>query len=143
MPTLFSQILTGELPARFVWQDSQAAAFLTIAPLTPGHTLVVPRQEVDQWTDTDDDLLAHCVTVAKAIGRGVQRAWNAPRAGLVIAGFEVPHLHIHVAPAWDMSDFDFSKAELEKDQAALDDAATRLRTALRELGFTEQIPAEL
>ncbi|KUO17672.1 HIT family protein [Streptomyces dysideae] len=142
MPTLFSQILAGELPARFVWQDSQAAAFLTVAPLTPGHTLVVPRQEVDQWTDTDSGLLTHCVTVAQAIGRGVQRAWDAPRAGLVIAGFEVPHLHIHVAPTWDMSDFDFTKAELEKDEAALDDAAVRLRTALRELGFTENVPAE-
>ena len=84
MTTLFSRILAGELPGRFVWRDSEAAAFLTVSPLTPGHTLVVPRQEVDRWTDTDDDLLAHCGTVAKAIGRGVQRAWNAPRAGLVI-----------------------------------------------------------
>ncbi|QKZ24669.1 HIT family protein [Streptomyces chartreusis] len=142
MPTLFSRILAGELPARFVWQDSKAAGFLTIAPLTPGHTLVVPRQEVDQWTETDDDLLAHCVTVAKAIGRGAQRAWNAPRAGLFIAGFEVPHLHIHVAPTWDMSDFDLAKAQLEKDEAALDNAAMRLRTALRELGFTEEVPTE-
>ncbi|MBW8800232.1 MAG: HIT family protein [Streptomyces sp.] len=141
MPTLFSRILAGELPARFVWQDAEVAAFLSIAPLTPGHTLVVPRREVDQWTDAEGDLLARCVTVAQAIGRGVRRAWDAPRAGLVIAGFEVPHLHIHVAPAWGMAELDFSRARIEKDEAALDDAAARLRTALRELGFTEQVAA--
>ncbi|MFJ5840642.1 HIT family protein [Streptomyces shenzhenensis] len=140
MATVFSQILAGELPARFVWQDDEVAAFLSIAPLTPGHTLVVPRREVDQWTDADGELLAHCMTVAQAIGRGVRRAWDAPRAGVVIAGFEVPHMHIHVAPTWGMSDFDFSKATIEKDEAALDDAATRLRTALRELGFAESVP---
>ncbi|MGW4728149.1 HIT family protein [Streptomyces shenzhenensis] len=140
MATVFSQILAGELPARFVWQDDEVAAFLSIAPLTPGHTLVVPRREVDQWTDADGELLAHCMTVAQAIGRGVRRAWDAPRAGVVIAGFEVPHMHIHVAPTWGMSDFDFSKATVEKDEAALDDAATRLRTALRELGFAESVP---
>ncbi|MEU1301169.1 HIT family protein [Streptomyces shenzhenensis] len=140
MATVFSQILAGELPARFVWQDDEVAAFLSIAPLTPGHTLVVPRREVDQWTDADGELLAHCMTVAQAIGRGVRRAWDAPRAGVVIAGFEVPHMHIHVAPTWGMSDFDFSKATVEKDEAALDGAATRLRTALRELGFTESVP---
>ncbi|WP_399886922.1 HIT family protein [Streptomyces sp. BBFR51] len=137
MATLFSRIISGELPGRFVWQDSEVVAFLTVAPLRPGHTLVVPRREVDRWTDADGALLAHCVEVAQAIGQGVQRAWNAPRAGVVIAGFEVPHLHIHVAPVWDMSDFDFSKAKQEEDQSALDDAAERLRTALRELGHEQ------
>jgi diadenosine tetraphosphate (Ap4A) HIT family hydrolase len=141
MSTLFSRILAGELPGRFVWQDPDVAAFLSIAPVTPGHTLVVPRQEVDQWTDADGDLLARCVRVAQAVGRGVKHAWDAPRAGLVVAGFEVPHLHIHVAPAWGMGDFDFSRAQVEKDETALDDAATRLRAALRELGFGEHVPA--
>ncbi|GAB2871571.1 HIT family protein [Streptomyces deserti] len=143
MPTLFSRILAGELPGRFVWQDHEVAAFLSIAPLTPGHTLVVPRQELDQWTDADDGLLARCMTVAQAVGRGVKQAWDAPRAGLFIAGFEVPHLHIHVAPAWGMGDFDFSTAEVEKDEAKLDDAAARLRGALRELGFGAHVPADI
>ncbi|HEY8983708.1 MAG TPA: HIT family protein [Streptomyces sp.] len=135
MSTLFTRILDGELPGRFVWEDERAAAFLSIAPLTPGHTLVVPRQEVDRWTDADGELLAHCVSVAQKIGRAVQHAWDAPRASLIVAGFEVPHLHIHVAPAWEMGDLDFSKAEVEKDESKLDDAADRLRTALRELGY--------
>ncbi|MFC5638507.1 HIT family protein [Streptomyces bullii] len=142
MPTLFSRILEGELPGRFVWQEPEVAAFLSIAPLTPGHTLVVPRRELDQWTDADGELLARCMTVAQAIGRGVKRAWDAPRAGLVIAGFEVPHLHIHVAPAWGMGDLDFSGTEVEKDEAALDEAAVRLRGALRELGFGAHVPAQ-
>ncbi|MEU3230840.1 HIT family protein [Nocardiopsis alba] len=137
MPTLFSRIIAGELPGRFVWRDPEVTAFLTIAPLRPGHTLVVPRREIDRWTDTDSGLLSRCMEVAQAVGKGVQRAWDAPRAGLVIAGFEVPHLHIHVSPVWDMSDFDFSKAEPEKDQSSLDDAAERLRAALLELGYEQ------
>lgn len=76
MTTVFSRIMDGELPARFVWQDPHATAFLSHAPLTPGHTLVVPRQEIDQWTQADGELLAHCMRVAQAVGQGVQRAWT-------------------------------------------------------------------
>jgi len=141
MPTVFSKILSGELPARFIWQEDDLAAFLTIAPLRPGHTLVVPRHEVDRWTDTDGDLLARCVTVAQAIGQGVERAWDAPRAGLVVAGFEVAHLHIHVFPAWGLKDFDFGRADHDPDPAAMDDAANRLRNTLRDLGHEQFVPA--
>ncbi|AEN13325.1 MULTISPECIES: HIT family protein [unclassified Streptomyces] len=137
MTTVFSRIITGELPGLFVWQDPEIVAFLSIAPLRPGHTLVVPRREVDRWTDIDGALLARSFEVAQAVGQGVQRAWNAPRAGLVVAGFEVPHLHIHVAPVWDMTDFDFSKAKQEKDQSALTGAAAKLRGALLELGYEQ------
>jgi len=140
MTSLFSRIMAGELPGRFVWQDPYVTAFLSIAPLTPGHTLVVPRQEVDQWTQADGDLLTRCVRVAQSVGRGVQRAWDAPRAALLVAGFEVPHLHIHVAPVWGMGDLDFAKVG-PADDAALDVAADRLRTALRELGFEDEVPA--
>jgi diadenosine tetraphosphate (Ap4A) HIT family hydrolase len=139
MTTLFSRILAGELPAHFVWDDSDIAAFLSIAPLRAGHTLVVPRQEVDQWTDMAPDLLAKCTWVAQTIGHGVKRAWDAPRAGLLIAGLEVPHMHIHVSPVWDMSDFNFLAIK-EADDAALGQAAKRLRTALRELGHSEHVP---
>ncbi|MBT2416388.1 HIT family protein [Streptomyces sp. ISL-22] len=142
MTTVFSRIIDGELPARFVWQDPQATAFLSIAPLTPGHTLVVPRREVDQWTQADGELLAHCMKVAQAVGQGVQRAWRAPRAGLLIAGFEVPHLHIHVAPMWGMGDLNFADAKPEEDMSALDEAADKLRTALRDLGFEHAVPPQ-
>ena len=106
MPTLFTRIINGELPGRFIYTDDRVVAFLSIAPLTAGHTLVVPRQELDQWTDADASLLAHCVDVARRIGEAAKEAFGAPRAGLVIAGFEVPHMHVHVFPAWTMEDFD-------------------------------------
>jgi diadenosine tetraphosphate (Ap4A) HIT family hydrolase len=129
MATLFSKIIAGELPGRFVHQDDDVVAFLSIAPLTTGHTLVVPRREVDQWTDADGTALASCIAVAQRIGIAVKEAFAAPRAGLVIAGFEVPHLHVHVFPAWQMSDFDFRGARSASEQD-LDAAAARLRAAL-------------
>ncbi|ASU58237.1 HIT family protein [Nocardiopsis dassonvillei] len=139
MPTLFSKIIAGDLPGHFVWKDPEVVAFLSIAPLRPGHTLVVPRAEVDHWTDADPALLARCMEVAQAVGQGVRAAWNAPRAGLLVAGFEVPHMHVHVAPVWGMSDFDLSGVETETDHSVLDRSAERLRTALRELGFDHAV----
>jgi diadenosine tetraphosphate (Ap4A) HIT family hydrolase len=134
MPTVFSKILSGQLPARFIWREEEVAAFLTVAPLRPGHTLVVPRRQIDQWTDAEPALLSRCVEVAQVIGQAAKRAWRAPRAGLIIAGFEVPHLHIHVFPAWGLADFHFGNVERNPDPAAMDDAAARLRKSLRELG---------
>ena len=129
MPTLFTRIINGELPGRFVYTDDQVVAFLSIAPLNPGHALVVPRAEVDQWTDADGPLLHHLMDVAQRIGDAAKRAFEAPRAGVVIAGLEVPHLHIHVFPAWSESDFDFARAKPATDEE-LDRAADRLRAAL-------------
>ncbi|WP_432840890.1 HIT family protein [Dactylosporangium sp. CA-092794] len=141
MSTVFSRIIAGELPGRFVWQDEDVVAFLSIAPLRPGHTLVVPRQEVDGWTEAGGDLLARCTAVAQAVGQAARRAWDAPRAGLVVAGFEVPHMHIHVFPAWEMADFDFGRVDHSPEPAGLDEAAERLRGALRELGHGASVPA--
>ena len=138
MATLFSRIIAGELPGRFVWSDPQVVAFLSIAPLRPGHTLVVPRAEIDQWTAAEPALLAHAVEVAQRIGQAQQKAWDAPRIALAVVGFEVPHMHIHVSPAWDMGDIDFTGLAPEPDAAKLDEAADRLRAALRELGHTSE-----
>jgi diadenosine tetraphosphate (Ap4A) HIT family hydrolase len=134
VPTLFSRIIEGEIPGRFVWRDERCVAFLTIAPLRPGHTLVVPRSEVDEWTDADDDLLTHLVVVAKRIGAAQKAAFDAPRAGLIIAGFEVPHLHVHVFPAWGIDDFNFGNANPDPDPIELDAAADTLRQALQQAG---------
>lgn len=141
MSTLFSRIIEGQIPGRFVWRDERCVAFLTIAPLRPGHALVVPRQEVDEWTDADDDLLTHLITVAKQIGAAQKVSFGAPRAGLVIAGFEVPHLHLHTFPAWGISDFDFAKADRNPEPAELDSAAEKLRQALREAGHSDRVPS--
>lgn len=132
MTTLFSRIIAGDEPARFVWTDPDVVAFLTIAPLTAGHTLVVPRQEVDRWTDVSADALGRCVAVAQRIGQALQRAYDAPRAGLVIAGYEVPHLHVHVFASWSMRDFDWSRVQ-HPSAADLDRAAERVRAALTAL----------
>lgn len=140
VPTLFSRIIEGEIPGRFVWRDDRCVAFLTIAPLRPGHALVVPRQEIDEWTDAGDDLLAHLIAVARQIGAAQKAGFDAPRAGLVIAGFEIPHLHVHVFPAWDLNDFDFSNADRDPDPAELDAAAETLRQALRDAGYGDRVP---
>ena len=89
MSTLFTKIIAGDIPARFVWADDVAVAFGTIAPITEGHMLVVPRAEIVQLTEAPDDVLAHLVLVAKTIGQAQQQAWSAPRAALLVAGFEV------------------------------------------------------
>jgi histidine triad (HIT) family protein len=140
--TLFSRIIQGEVPGRFIWRDERCVAFLTIAPLRSGHTLVVPRIEVDEWTSIDDDLLTHLVVVAKHIGTAQKAAFDAPRVGIIIAGFEVPHLHVHVFPAWNVDDFDFGNADPDPDPAELDAAADTLRQTLRETGHSSAFGTE-
>ncbi|MFI5934427.1 HIT family protein [Actinoplanes sp. NPDC051494] len=130
MPTIFTRIITGELPGRIVWSDERVAAFLTIAPLTPGHTLVVPRAEVDEWTDLEPELATHVLTVSHTVGRALKRAFDAPRVGLVVAGFEVPHAHVHVFPATEMADFDFARANPDVSPEDLDASHKRILEAL-------------
>ena len=130
MTTIFTRIIEGELPGRFVWRDDQCVAFLSINPLQPGHTLVVPIAEIDQWTALPTDLAAHLMTVAHTIGQAQMRAFDPLRVGLIIAGLEVPHCHLHLVPITGMEDLDFTNASLDPDPAALDDAAARLLAAL-------------
>jgi histidine triad (HIT) family protein len=137
MPTIFTRIINGELPGRFVWRDPQAVAFLTINPITRGHTLVVPRAEVDHWVDLAPDLAQHLMRVAQAVGRAQQRAFNPVRVGLMIAGLEVPHVHLHVLPIAALGDLDFRKADPSPRPADLDRAAAGIREALRGLGYAE------
>jgi histidine triad (HIT) family protein len=139
--TIFTRIIDGELPGRFVWKDDLAVGFLSIAPIRPGHTLVVPRQEIDQWTDAPAELLTHLTTVAQTIGQAVKEAWDAPRAALIIAGFEVPHLHLHAYPAWGLDDLDFANANPSPDAGAMDEAAERIRTTLEKHGHGVQARA--
>lgn len=141
MSTVFTKIIDGELPGRFVWSDERAVGFLSINPLGPGHTLVVPRAEVDHWIDADTDLLAHLTAVSRAIGDAVRTVWQPPRVGLLVAGFEVPHLHVHVFPAWDMAAFDFKNAAASVDPAEQDGHRDTLRAALRDAGHGAQVPA--
>ncbi|HEX8520103.1 MAG TPA: HIT family protein [Pseudonocardia sp.] len=140
MATVFSRIVAGELPARFVWSDDQVVAFLSVNPLAPGHTLVVPREEVDQWVDASPELFARVTAVAHAVGDAVRAVWAPPRVGLLVAGFEVPHLHVHVFPAAGMGAFDFANAAREVDAAEQDAHAEALRGALKRAGHGAAVP---
>ena len=141
MPSLFTRIIDGELPGRFVWQDDAVVAFLTIEPIRPGHVLVVPRTEVDHWVDLDPATWGRVAEVARVVGGAVREAMGAPRVGQMIAGFEVPHVHVHVFPAQGLGDLSFERADRSPDPAALDDAMLRIRAALRAAGHGEHVPA--
>lgn len=142
MPTLFTKIINGDIPGRFVWKDDDLVAFLSIGPLSDGHTLVVPRQEIDKWTDAPAELLQKLTAAAQAIGRAQVAAFGSERAGLTIAGFEVEHLHLHVWPANSMQDFDFSRAETDPDPDRMDANAEKLRQALRDAGYGDVVPEQ-
>ena len=98
MASIFTKIINGELPGRFVWRDDRAVAFLTIQPLKPGHTLVVPIDEVDHWLDLDPELARHLLDVSQQVGKAIDRAFEPEKVGLIIAGLEVSHVHLHVTP---------------------------------------------
>lgn len=137
MATVFTKIIEGELPARFVWKDARCVAFLSINPLRAGHVLVVPRAEIDHWLDLDAELLAHLTSVSQKIGRALDRAYHPEKVGLMLAGLEVPHVHFHVVPIEGLGDLNFANAAQNPDPKALDEAARTVRDALRALGHDE------
>lgn len=134
MASIFTRIIEGELPATFVWKDDQCVAFLSIEPLRPGHTLVVPRQEIDHWLDCPPALRDHLMEVASTIGAAIDAEWHPARVALMIVGLEVPHLHLHLVPIWNMaSDLDFaSTSQASRDE--LEAAAGKIRRALEVAG---------
>ncbi len=134
MPSVFSRIIAGELPARFVWSDPSCVAFLSIAPVRPGHTLVVPRTEVDHWIDLEPSDYRHLMDAAKDIARGIAAAFTPAKVALSFVGLEVPHVHAHLIPIDAIEELDFARADPDPDSAALDDAADRIRAALRAAG---------
>lgn len=130
MTTLFTRIIDGDIPGTFVWKDERCVAFLSIAPLAPGHTLVVPRDEIDHWIDAEDDLLAHLMSVARHLAQAMQSAFKPEKVGLMIAGLEVPHLHVHLVPMNGVRDLDFANANLDATPEQLEDAANRITEEL-------------
>lgn len=133
MATVFTKIINGEIPGRFVYQDDDIVAFLTIEPMTQGHTLVVPRAEIDQWQNLEPAVFGRVMEVSQLIGRAVCKAFDADRAGVIIAGLEVPHLHVHVFPARDLADFGFANVDRNPSPESLDEAQTKIKAALAEL----------
>ena len=132
MSSVFTKIIEGDLPGRFVWRDEQCVGFLSIQPLAQGHVLVVPRQEVDAWVDLPGDLAAHLMTVSQAIGKAIDAAFEPKRVGLMIQGFEVPHTHLHVWPTDSIEEFDFANVDQDPAEESMDRAQTRIRRALAE-----------
>jgi len=131
MPTLFTRIIAGEIPGHFVYRDSLCVAFLTINPISSGHTLVVPIEEVDQWTDLSQQTSSHLLTIATKIGNAQKQVYGCTRIGLIIAGFEIPHCHLHVIPTNNMSDLSFENAAKHVDESVLCADAEKLSKALK------------
>ena len=133
MASIFTKIINREIPGRFVYEDDEVVGFLTIEPMTPGHTLVVPRAEIDNWQDVEPEAFARVMAVAQRIGKAVSRAFDTERSGLIIAGLEVPHLHVHVFPARDLADFGFASVDRNPSPESLDEAQAKIIAALGEL----------
>ncbi|HEY0518321.1 MAG TPA: HIT family protein [Ilumatobacteraceae bacterium] len=130
MTTIFSRIIAGEIPGTFVHRDDRCVAFMSINPLAPGHVLVVPIEEIDHWIDATPDLVAHLFAVTHRIGRAQKAAFDCERVGVIVAGFEVPHAHIHVIPTNDMSQLSFENAAASVDRDEIETPANAIRAAL-------------
>lgn len=130
MPTLFTRIINREIPGRFVYEDPQCVAFLTVAPIRPGHTLVVPRLEVDHWVDAPEPLTAHLFIAAQKVARAIQKAFPCTKVGMMVAGLEVPHLHIHLTPIDSIDDMNFANQNSQATPESLDASAAAIRAAL-------------
>lgn len=134
MPTVFSLIIEGRIPGTFVWRDDRCVAFMSINPMAPGHTLVVPIAEVDHWVDGDPELIAHLFEVTRIIGVAQKAAFGCERVGVILAGYEVPHTHVHVIPTNDMRELSFANAAATVDRDDLEAAAEVIRAQLRRSG---------
>ena len=130
MASVFTRIIAGELPGTFVHTDDVCVAFMTINPISRGHLLVVPRVEIDQWSDLPDHVSQHCFAVAKRIAKAQKQVLGCERVALIIAGFEVPHCHLHVIPATTIADISFDNAASSVDFDDLAIVASNITAAL-------------
>ncbi len=115
MASIFTKIINGELPCYKIYEDESILAFLALDQVNPGHTLVICKEEVNHWTEVPSEVYAHLHKVSQVIGKAVLKASKAPRVGQMVAGFEVPHYHLHLIPAWSIPDLDFKKARRLSD----------------------------
>ena len=136
MASIFTRIIDRELPATFIWRDEVCVAFLSIGPLRPGHVLVVPHVEIDHWLDLDPDINAHLMRVAQVIGTAQMQAFRPTRIGMIIAGMEVPHTHLHVIPIRTEADLSFENVGSATPEE-LESNAEPIRAALEAMGRTE------
>ena len=133
MTTIFTRIIRGEIPGTFVYKDEACVAFMSINPLADGHVLVVPKDEVDHWVDLSPYLSSHLFEVSHKISRALQNAFPCERVGLIIAGYEVNHCHIHLVPTTNMSQLNFANAAASVERATLEENASKIKAALAAL----------
>ncbi|MFK8023418.1 MAG: HIT family protein [Ilumatobacter sp.] len=130
MSTVFTMIINGDIPGTFVHRDDRCVVFMSINPMAPGHALVVPIEEIDHWIDAPPDLVAHLFEVSHRIGIAQEQAFECEKVGMIIAGYEVPHAHIHLVPTNEMSELSFANAAASVDRDDLESWADKIRAAL-------------
>jgi len=130
MSSIFTKIINREIPGQIVAEDERFIAFLDIVPLVMGHTLVVPKKEVDYIFDLDDDTLAAISLFAKKVARAIKKAVPCKRIGVAVIGLEVPHAHIHLVPMNSMGDINFSNPKLRPTAEELAGVADRIRAMM-------------
>ncbi len=130
MTTIFSHIINGNIPGTFVYRDDICVAFMSINPLADGHVLVVPIEEVDHWVDASPELSAHLFAVSHKISLALASAFPCERVGLIIAGYEVNHCHIHLIPTQSMHELNFANAAQSSERDTLESHAAKIIAAL-------------
>ncbi len=113
MSSIFTRIVKGEIPSYKVAEDERYYAFLDIHPLAKGHTLVIPKEEIDYLFDLEDDLLAGMMVFSKKVARAIEKVVPCKRIGVAVLGLEVPHAHIHLIPINSEADISFSRPKLQ------------------------------
>jgi histidine triad (HIT) family protein len=130
MPSVFSKIISGEIPSHKVAETEHFLAFLDIMPVAKGHVLIIPKKEVDYFFDLDDADLASMMKFAQTVARGMKKAIPCIKVGVSVIGLEVPHAHVHLVPMNKMDDMNFSKPKLNPTAAELADTAAAIRACL-------------
>lgn len=129
MASIFTKIVNREIPAHIVAEDENYLAFLDISPLTEGHTLVIPKKEVDYIFDLDHQTLAGLFSFSKGVAKAIEDVIECERIGLSVIGLEVPHAHVHLIPINSVGDMNFSKMKLSSSKQELADVAKKIKTA--------------
>lgn len=130
MPTIFSRIISGEIPSYRIHEDERFLAFLDIHPLARGHTLVIPKVETDYLFDLEDDLLGEMMVFAKKVALAIDRTMDCKRVGVAVLGLEVPHAHIHLIPINDLYDIEFSRPKLQLPEEEFRAIAAKISAAI-------------
>ena len=128
--TIFSKIIAGEIPAYKIAEDDRFFAFLDIFPLREGHTLVVPKIEVDKFFDLPDDYLKEILLFAKPIAHAIEKAFDCNRCGISVVGLEVPHAHLHLVPINNADDLNFTRGKIKLSAEELKQVQDRIVRAL-------------